>query len=74
LEEAIRGAAGPQLESVDCIDVFAGKGIAPDQRSIAVSMVFRAADRTLSSEEINAAIDRIVERLGKEFSAELRSR
>lgn len=74
LESAIREAGGAQLESVDCIDVFAGKGIAPDQRSVAVSMVFRAADRTLSSEEVNAAIDRIVERLSKDFSAELRSR
>jgi len=74
LEQAIRAAAGPQLESVDCIDVFAGKGIALDQRSIAVSMVFRAADRTLSTEEVNAAVDQVVERLRKEFSAELRSR
>jgi phenylalanyl-tRNA synthetase beta chain len=74
LEQAIRAAAGAQLESVNCIDVFAGKGIAPDQRSIAVSMVFRAVDRTLSSEEVNAAVDQVVERLSKEFSAELRSR
>jgi phenylalanyl-tRNA synthetase beta subunit len=37
-------------------------------------MVFRAADRTLSSEEVNATVDKIIERLGKEFSAELRSR
>ncbi len=74
LERAIREAAGAQMESVDCIDVFAGKGIAPDRRSIAVSMVFRAGDRTLSSEEVSAAVDRIVERLSKEFSAELRSR
>jgi phenylalanyl-tRNA synthetase beta chain len=74
LERAIRAAAGPQLESIECIDVFAGKGIAPDQRSVAVSMVFRAVDRTLSSEEVNAAVDEIVERLRKEFSAELRSR
>ena len=74
LETAIRDAAGAQLESVDCMDVFAGKGIDPAKRSIAVSMVFRAADRTLSSEEVNATVDNIIERLGKEFSAELRSR
>jgi phenylalanyl-tRNA synthetase beta chain len=74
LEKAIREAAGPQLESVDCMDVFAGKGIDPARRSIAVSMVFRAADRTLSSEEVNATVDKIIERLGQDFSAELRSR
>lgn len=78
LEQAIRAAAGPQLESLDCIDVFAGKGIAQklgeDRRSIAVSLIFRAADRTLSSEEVSATVDTIVERLGRDFSAELRSR
>jgi phenylalanyl-tRNA synthetase beta chain len=74
LERAIRAAGGAQLESVACIDVFAGKGVDPAKRSIAVSMVFRAADRTLSSEEVGAAVDKIIERLAQEFSAELRSR
>jgi phenylalanyl-tRNA synthetase beta chain len=74
LEQTVRAAAGPHLESVDCIDVFAGKGVDPGKRSIAVSMVFRAPDRTLSSEEVTAAVDHVIERLGREFSAELRSR
>jgi phenylalanyl-tRNA synthetase beta chain len=74
LEETIRTSGGPRLESLDCIDVFASNSIAQHQRSIAVSLVFRAADRTLSSEEVNAAVDKIVERLSTEFSAELRSR
>ena len=38
IEQAIRAAAGPYLESVDCIDVFAGKSIDKDRRSMAVSM------------------------------------
>lgn len=79
IEQAIRSAAGPNLETLDCIDVFdgkgiAGKGIAKDSRSLAVSMVFRAPDRTLSSEEVTAQVDRIVARLSVEFGAELRSR
>jgi len=37
-------------------------------------MVFRAPDRTLSSEEVTAAVDQIVARLNAEFGAELRSR
>jgi phenylalanyl-tRNA synthetase beta chain len=74
IEHAIRSAAGPNLETLDCIDVFDGKGIAKDSRSVAVSMVFRAPDRTLSSEEVTAEVDQIVARLGTEFGAELRSR
>jgi phenylalanyl-tRNA synthetase beta chain len=74
IEQAIRAASGPNLETLDCIDVFDGKGIAKDSRSLAVSMVFRAPDRTLSSEEVAAAVDQIVARLNAEFGAELRSR
>jgi phenylalanyl-tRNA synthetase beta chain len=74
IEQAIRSAAGPNLETLDCIDVFEGKGIARDSRSLAVSMVFRAPDRTLSSEEVTAEVDKITARLKAEFGAELRSR
>jgi len=74
MQEAIRAAAGPQLESVDCLDVFAGKGIAPDRRSVAVSLVFRAADRTLASEDVNAAVEQISAKLAAEYGAELRGR
>jgi phenylalanyl-tRNA synthetase beta chain len=72
IEQAIREAAGAHLESVDCIDVFAGKGIAGDRRSIAVSMAFRAPDRTLSSEEVTAAVDQVIAHLAQAFGAELR--
>lgn len=73
IEQAIRAAAGPYLESVDCIDVFAGKSIDKDSRSMAVSMAFRAADRTLSSEEVAAAVEQVIARLAQTLGAELRS-
>ena len=72
LTRAIRAAAGPQLEHVECIDVFAGKGIAADRRSIAISMAFRASDRTLASEEVAAAVEQVISQLASSFSAELR--
>jgi phenylalanyl-tRNA synthetase beta chain len=73
IEQTIRSCAGPLLQAVECIDVFAGKGIAPDSRSIAISMTFRAADRTLSSEEIAVLVEQVIVQLGAEFGAELRS-
>ena len=72
IEQAIRAAAGPYLESVDCIDVFAGKSIDKDSRSMAVSMAFRAADRTLSSEEVAGAVEQVIARLAQSLGAELR--
>jgi phenylalanyl-tRNA synthetase beta chain len=74
VEHNIRRAAGSLLESVQCMDVFAGKDIPAGSRSIAVSLVFRASDRTLSSEEVTEAVERIIESLGKAFDAQLRNR
>jgi phenylalanyl-tRNA synthetase beta chain len=73
VEQTIRAAAGPYLESVDCIDVFAGKSIDKDSRSMAVSLAFRAADRTLSSEEVAGAVEQVIARLAQTLGAELRS-
>ena len=73
VEQMIRAAAGPYLESIDCIDVFSGKGIDKDSRSMAVSMAFRAADRTLASEEVAASVEQVILHLAQTLGAELRS-
>jgi len=72
MEQAIRAAAGVYLESVECMDVFEPKGIGKESRSIAVSMSFRATDRTLSSEEVAASVEQVIARVVEEFGAELR--
>jgi phenylalanyl-tRNA synthetase beta chain len=72
IEQAIRAAVGDYLESVDCIDVFAGKGIGQDSRSMAVSLAFRAPDRTLSSDEVAAWVETLIAHLAAKFGAELR--
>jgi len=72
VEQAIRAAGGAYLESVECIDVFAGKGIDKSSRSMAVSMAFRAPDRTLSSEEVATTVEQVIARLAQELGAELR--
>lgn len=73
MEGAIRASAGPYLEAVDCIDVFAGKGMVNDSRSMAVSMAFRAPDRTMASEEVAAAVEQVITHLGNTLGAELRA-
>jgi phenylalanyl-tRNA synthetase beta chain len=73
VEQTIRAAGGTYLESVECIDVFAGKGIDKSSRSMAVSMAFRATDRTLSSEEVAASVEQVIARLAQALGAELRS-
>lgn len=53
------------VETVTVFDVYQGKGLTEQQKSLAFSLVFRAADRTLKDEEVNAAFQKIQDELVK---------
>ncbi len=54
--KTIREAATAHpLTDVEVFDVYEGKGVPEGQKSLAVSLVFRAAERTLTDEEVDAA-------------------
>jgi phenylalanyl-tRNA synthetase beta chain len=63
-----RKAGGTLLEDVSVFDAYRGKGVPDGQVSLALHVRLRAADRTLTDEEIAGARDSIVgaltERLG----------
>jgi len=72
LEDCIRRAAGELLREVSLFDIYRGAGIAPGSKSVAFSLVLRADDRSLTSEEADAAMKRIVAALDAELGARLR--
>jgi phenylalanyl-tRNA synthetase beta chain len=72
LQSAIVAAAGPLLESVSLFDVYSGPQVPAGLKSVAFNLVFRAADRTLSDEEIAPAMQRILQKLAADFQAQLR--
>ena len=53
-------------------DVYTGTGIEDSKKSIAYSLEFGTNDRTLTDEEINGLMEKIVTTLEKEVKAELR--
>ena len=72
LEECIRGAAGEVLREVTLFDVYRGAGILPGSKSVAFSLVLRADDRSLTSEEADATMRAIVDALEAKLDAHLR--
>jgi phenylalanyl-tRNA synthetase beta chain len=68
----IRRAAPPTLVSVEEFDRYQGKGVADGRCSLSLRLVFRAADRTLTDAEVQAAMDAIVAALHAEHDARLR--
>ncbi len=47
------------LEGVEVFDVYTGKGVPEGQKSLAFALTFRAADRTLTDDEVNAAFNKL---------------
>jgi phenylalanyl-tRNA synthetase beta chain len=60
------------LESVKLFDVYKGKQIEDGWKSMAYALVFRAADRTLTDEEVNKVFQKILNTLETEVEAKLR--
>ena len=58
VEASLRVGAGPLLESLLVFDEYRGAPLAAGQRSVAWRLVFRAADRTLRDQEVEAAVTR----------------
>ncbi len=72
IEKAIRSAAGNILEKVTLFDVFKGKQIEEGKKSVAYNITLRAADHTLTEEEITKAVNKIIKAL-ENLGAALRS-
>ncbi len=71
--DAIRRVAAKTLEEVKLFDIYRDEKLGAHKKSVAYAMTFRAADRTLTDEEIAATMDKILKTLNQEFSAEIRA-
>ncbi len=63
-KQKIKGA-GFELESCDIFDIYRGKGVPEDSKSIAYALRFRSEEKTLQTEEVNKVFDAICEELSK---------
>jgi phenylalanyl-tRNA synthetase beta chain len=73
--DVVHGAREPLLVSVELFDVFYdphGKKLPADKKSLAYSLTYRAPNRTLTADEVNAAHSRLKERLKNELGVALR--
>ena len=68
----IRSAAPPTLVSIVEFDRYTGKGIPQERVSLSVRLTFRAPDRTLTDDEVQAAMDGILRALRESHGAEQR--
>ena len=72
IEEVFDNKGGAYLESYNLFDIYEGNQILSGHKSMAYSLVFRAADKNLADDDVNAAMNRILKAL-KAMDIELRS-
>ena len=70
---AVREQAGEWLKELRLFDVYQGKGVEEQRKSVALGLTWQHASRTLNDEEINSLVDQIVSAAQEQFEASLRS-
>ena len=73
LMDAIRHGCGALLEDIRMFDVFRGIQIGAGNKSVAFSLTYRAADHTLTEEEINRLTEKALKIAKEQFGAVLRA-
>jgi phenylalanyl-tRNA synthetase beta chain len=70
--DAVAASAGEQLKDLKVFDVYMGKGIDPQRKSIALGLTFQHPSRTLTEDEVTASIGVVLKMLEVKFAATLR--
>ena len=70
---ASREAAGEHLRNLTLFDVYQGKGIDPQRKSLALGLTFQHSSRTLTEDEVNTTVDAVVGVLKERLAATLRN-
>ncbi len=69
----VRKGGGNLLVDAKIFDIYRNKEVlGENKKSVAISLIFRLAERTLTDEEVNAKINRILTKLSSEHNAVLR--
>jgi phenylalanyl-tRNA synthetase beta chain len=72
IEDVIRRVKNNITEEIKLFDIYQGKPLAENEKSVAYSIKFRAKDRTLTDEEVNAVMGNIVDNAKEKLGATVR--
>ncbi|MBS1188564.1 MAG: phenylalanine--tRNA ligase subunit beta [Rhodocyclaceae bacterium] len=73
LLDGLRGKVPAIVQDIQLFDVYAGKGVAENKKSLAFRIVMQDTQRTLQDSEVDAAVQQLMAYLEQEFAAQLRA-
>ena len=71
--EAVKNKTSPELEDIQFVGIYHGKGIPPGKKSVTLSLRFRDEEGTLTHDMVDGFQSDIVESLARFVGAELRA-
>ena len=69
----IKKSGGKILNKINIFDIYTSDNIDKDKKSIAFKLTFTDNTKTLTEEEVNISLDKIINDISKKFNAQLRS-
>jgi phenylalanyl-tRNA synthetase beta subunit len=72
IEKSIASINSDLLTALSLFDVYRGKQLGEGKKSLAFNLTFRAEDRTLTDEEVNSLVTKIIAAVGEATGATLR--
>ncbi len=69
---ALREAAADRVRSIEVFDDYRGKGVAENQKSLAIRVVMQDTERTLTDQEVDDAVQKLVDAALRQCNAPLR--
>ena len=73
LLDGLKGQLPVLIKDIQLFDVYAGKGVAENKKSLALRIVMQDTQRTLLDSEVDAAVQQLVSCLERAFGAQLRA-
>ena len=61
IEKVIKSAGGSLLAEIEVFDVYTGSNVAEDKKSIAYSLTFVDNKKTLTDEEVNSLMEKVMD-------------
>jgi phenylalanyl-tRNA synthetase beta chain len=69
----LQEAAPAQVRAIDVFDDYRGKGMVAGQKSLAIRVVIQDTERTLTDQEVEDAVQKLVDAAHRQCSASLRA-
>ncbi len=70
--KVIKAQKSDIIEDYRLFDIYEGAQVGENKKSVAYSLTFRGADRTLTDEDVNPVVDKILAELESKLGAQLR--